>query len=124
MLEMELCGRIIGSAISVHTTLGPGLLESAYEHCLERELILNGLFVERQKTFPIRYRDELVQAALRLDLLVEGRVIVELKAVEALGRVHISQAVTYLKLTGFRVCLLINFNTHQLRRGGIRRVIV
>ena len=121
---MEMCGRIIGSAISVHTALGPGLLESAHEHCLERELILNGLLVERQKTFPIRYRDEIIEAALRLDLLVEGRVVVELKAVEALGRVHIAQAITYLKLTGLRVCLLINFNTNQLRRGGIRRVIV
>lgn len=124
MLEMELCGRIIGSAISVHRALGPGLFESAYEHCLERELILNGLYVERQKTFPIRYRDELIAAAMRLDLLVESRIIVELKTVEALGRVHIAQAVTYLKMTGLRVCLLINFNTHQLRRGGIRRVIV
>ena len=124
MHEMGLCGRIIGCAIGVHTALGPGLLETAYEHCLEHELILNGLCVERQKAFPIRYRDEVVDAAMRLDLLVEGRVIVELKTVEELGRIHVAQAVTYLKLTGLRVCLLINFNTHQLRRGGIRRVIV
>ena len=124
MLEKELCGRIIGGAISVHTELGPGLLESAYEHCLERELVRRGLRVERQKSFPINFHDEVIETAMRLDLLVENRVIVELKVVEQLSRIHVAQALTYLKLTGLRVCLLINFNTRLLRCGGIRRVIV
>lgn len=118
----EISGQIIGAAIEVHRTLGPGLLESAYEVCLAYELSQQGLAVERQKQIAIPYKDVQLDAAYRLDLLVEGKVIVELKAVEQVSPIHKTQLLTYLKLSGFELGLLINFNVNVLKEG-ISRIV-
>jgi GxxExxY protein len=114
--------RIIGAGIAVHRELGPGLLESAYEACLEYELIESGLFVERQVALPVYYRSTKVEAGFRIDLFVEKTVIVELKAVERFERIHEAQLQTYLKLTRLNLGLLMNFNTLRLI-DGIKRVV-
>ena len=114
--------KIIGGAIEVHRALGPGLLESAYETCLAYELAGLGLTVERQKQLPISYKDIELDTAYRLDLLVERKVIVELKAVEQVYPLHKNQLLTYLKLSGLELGLLINFNVRVLK-DGISRVI-
>lgn len=113
---------IIGAAIQVHRALGPGLLESAYETCLHYELTLSGLGVERQKAVPLIYRGTRLDCGYRIDLLVEGRVIVELKSVDRLDAIHAAQLLTYLRLSGIRIGLLINFNVPILR-SGIRRLV-
>jgi GxxExxY protein len=107
--------RIIGAAIEVHRTLGPGLLESAYETCLSFELAERGLNVEAQKPLPVIYKDVHLDAGYRLDLLVEDQVIVEIKAVEQLAPIHQAQLLSYLKISGCKVGLLINFNVQSLR---------
>jgi len=112
---------VIGAAIEVHKALGPGLLESAYEACLAYELVQRGLKVEQQKPLPVIYREVRLDCAYRLDLLVEGAVIVELKAVDRLAPVHLAQLLSYLKLADLRVGLLINFHERMLKEG-IRRV--
>jgi GxxExxY protein len=112
----------IGAAIAVHRELGPGLLESAYEACLVYELSERGVAVERQKTLPVVYRGAKVDCGYRIDLLVEGCVVVELKAVDKLDPIHTAQLLSYLKLSGCRVGLLINFHVKMLR-DGIRRVV-
>lgn len=112
---------VIGSAIEVHRTLGPGLLESAYEECLCREMELRGISFQRQAPLPVTYKGLKVEAGYRLDLLVEGQVVVEIKAVEAIHEVHAAQLLTYLKLGNWRVGLLINFNVPVLT-SGIRRI--
>jgi len=108
---------IIGSAIAVHKSLGPGLLESAYETCLAFELADHGLSVERQKALPIIYRDVKLDCGYRLDLLVEKKVIVELKAIDQLLPIHSAQLLSYLQLSGCKVGLLINFNVKILTNG-------
>ncbi len=113
---------IIGCAMKVHTELGPGLLENAYEMCLKYELENSGIYVERQKTLPLVYHEIMLDAGYRLDLLVENRIIVEVKAVESFHDVHLAQVLTYLKLSDCRLGLLINFNVRSLR-DGIRRVV-
>lgn len=113
---------IIQAAIEVHRTLGPGLLESAYEACLAFELAQRGLKVERQKPLPVVYKDVRLDCGYRLDLLVEDKVIVEIKAVDQLLPVHEAQLLSYLRLSGCRVGLLINFNVKVLR-SGIRRLV-
>jgi GxxExxY protein len=113
-------GQIIGAAIEVHRHLGPGLLESAYETCLAYELSQRGLQVERQKALPIVYKNIKLDQGYRIDLLVENRVIVELKVVEQLTDVHEAQLLSYLKFSGCPVGLLINFNV-MLLKDGIRR---
>lgn len=115
--------QIIGSAIQVHRELGPGLLESAYEVCLCHELSLSGLKIERQKAIPIFYRGIKLDAGYRLDLVVEGQVIIEIKAVSELLPVHEAQLLSYLKQVGGGRGLLINFNVKLLKHG-IRRLIV
>lgn len=115
--------QIIGAAIQVHRELGPGLLESAYEVCLCHELTLNGLEIERQKVIPIFYKGIKLDAGYRLDLVVEGQVIVEIKAVSELLPVHEAQLLSYLKQAGRGRGLLINFNVKLLKQG-IRRLIV
>ena len=121
--ELNLISRqIIGAAIEVHRTLGPGLLETAYESCLEYELSQRGMTVERQKQLPIEYKTVVIDAAFRLDLLVNEKVIVELKAVEQVYPIHKAQLLTYLKLSGLKLGLLINFNVKVLR-DGVSRVI-
>lgn len=117
----QLSYNIIGAAIEVHRVLGPGLLESAYEECLCHELDLRGLPYERQKPLPVVYKGVHLDAGYRLDVLVENRIVLELKAVEALLPIHEAQLLTYLKLGGWQVGLLINFNVEVLKEGGIRR---
>ncbi len=118
----EITSKIIGAAIEVHRVLGPGLLESVYEHCLVRELQAEGLRVSRQLALPLVYKGETLEGLFRLDLVVEDQVIVEIKAVEALNEVHLAQVITYLKLTNLSIGLLINFNVALLKQG-IRRVV-
>ncbi len=113
--------QVIGAAIEVHRHLGPGMLESAYEACLTQELVTAGFHVERQKVLPIVYKGQRVDVGYRLDLVVDRSLILELKAVERLNRVHLSQMLSYLKLSGHQLGLLINFNVPQLKEG-IRRV--
>ena len=113
---------IIGAAIEVHKELGPGLLESVYEACLIEELDRRGLKVESQITFPLLYKGKKLDKEFRIDLLVEDKVIVELKAIDEILPVHEVQLVTYLKLTGKRLGLLINFNVPTLIKGVRRRV--
>ena len=121
MNENDLSSIIIGCAIKVHTELGPGLLESAYEECLFYELQQFGLKVIRQKTLPLVYYGVKLDAGYRLDLLVENKVIIEVKAIDGLHDVHFAQVHTYLKLTKCKLGLLINFNVKSLKHG-IRRV--
>lgn len=113
---------IIGAAIDVHRALGPGLLESAYEVCLAFEVAQRGLKVEQQKPLPVVYREVKLDCGYRLDLLVEESVIVEIKAIDSLAPIHQAQLLSYLKLSGCRVGLLINFNVKVLK-DGIRRVV-
>jgi len=123
MTDNEITHEIIGAAIEVHRLLGPGLLESAYEECLVREFSLRRLNVERQKPIPIVYKDVKLECGYRIDVLVESRVIVELKSIEAIAPVHEAVILTYLRLSGRRLGLLINFNVAVLREG-IRRYII
>jgi GxxExxY protein len=114
--------KIISAAIIVHRELGPGLLESAYEICLVHELVSNNLRVERQKGLPVHYRGINLDCGYRIDLLVEGKVVVELKAIEKLEPIHEAQLLSYLKLSKCPVGLLINFNVKFLK-DGIRRLV-
>ena len=114
--------KIIGAAIEVHKELGPGLLESAYETCLIFELAERGFDVEQQKPLPVVYKGKRLDAGYRLDLMVEEQVIVEIKAVEELAPIHQAQLLSYLKLSGCKIGLLINFNVPVLKNG-IKRVI-
>ena len=114
---------IIGAAIEVHRVLGPGLLESAYEACTAFEVAQRGLRVEEQKPLPVVYREVRLDCGYRLDLLVEEAVIVEIKAVERLMPIHQAQLLSYLKLSGCKVGLLINFNVEILKHG-VRRVVI
>ena len=113
---------IIGAAIEVHRALGPGLLESAYEACLAHELTLRGVAFERQRELLVIYKGQEIDCSYRMDLLVGGLVIVEIKAVEALEPIHTAQVLTYLKLSGCKLGLLLNFN-EQLLRDGLKRVV-
>jgi GxxExxY protein len=113
---------VIGAAIMVHRQLGPGLLESAYEACLCYELAKRRVRFERQKSLPVRYDDLILDCGYRLDLLVERELIVELKAVERITDVHKAQGLTYLKLSGLRLALLLNFNVEWMR-DGIKRLV-
>jgi len=115
--------KIIGAAINVHRALGPGLLESAYEACLAFELVEGGLKVEQQKPIPVIYKTVRLDCGYRLDLLVNNIVIVEIKSVDHLMPIHEAQLLSYLKLSGCRVGLLINFNVKMLKEG-IRRLIL
>lgn len=115
--------QIIASAIKVHSTLGPGLLESVYEHCLAYELTSRGLAIERQKPIAIQYASQTLDAGFRADLVVEQRVIVELKCVDKLAPIHEAQLLTYLRLSGIKVGLLFNFNQLRVTEGMIRRVL-
>jgi GxxExxY protein len=117
----EVASKIVDAAFAVHTTLGPGLLESLYEVCLLHELGKRGLKAERQVMLPIIYDHQRLDAGLRLDFLVENQVVVELEAVEALLPIHKAQVLTYLKLSGHRLGLLINFNSSLIKQG-IQRI--
>lgn len=118
----ELTNLIIGAAMEVHKALGPGLLESAYDACLCRELELRGVRIARQVPLPIRYKDVRLDCGYRLDLLVEDTVIVEVKAVESILPIHEAQLLTYLRLADKRIGLLINFHAPLLKQG-LRRMV-
>jgi GxxExxY protein len=118
----DLSEKILKCAFKVHTELGPGLLESAYEECMFYELQQSGLKVEKQKTLPLVYYDVKLDAGYRIDLLVEGLVVIEIKSVECLNDVHTAQVLTYLKLSKCKVGLLLNFNVASLKQG-IKRLI-
>jgi GxxExxY protein len=118
----ELTGVIVDAGLKVHRTLGPGLLESVYEECLTHELSRRSLVVQRQLWLPIEFEGVRLKTGYRLDLVVEDDVIVEIKAVDALAGIHKAQLLTYLRLSGFSVGLLINFNV-ELFKDGVRRVV-
>jgi GxxExxY protein len=119
----RISGAVVDCAISVHRELGPGLLESVYELCLARELLGRGLLAERQVSLPVVYKGELLEGGLRLDLLVERAVVVEIKAADRVLPIHRAQMLTYLRLGRFRVGLLINFNSAPLK-DGIQRIVL
>jgi GxxExxY protein len=120
--ENDITATIIGAAMEVHKALGPGLLESAYEECLAHELTLRAIAFDRQRVLPVMYKGVHLDCGYRLDFLVEQAVVVELKAVEMLLPIHEAQMLTYLKLGGWSVGLLINFNVPALRRG-LKRIV-
>ena len=117
MNENEISSKVIDCAIEVHKLLGPGLLENAYEECLFYELILAGFNVEKQKALPLIYKEVKLDAGYRLDLLVENKLIIEIKAVEAINDIHIAQVLTYLKVSGCKLGLLMNFNVLKIKDG-------
>jgi GxxExxY protein len=117
MTENEISEKIIGCAIEVHKSLGPGLLENAYVECLFYELQTAGLKVEKQKPLPLIYKEVKLDAEYRLDLIVENKVIVEVKSIETLNDIHTAQILTYLKLSGCKLGLLMNFNVLRLVDG-------
>jgi GxxExxY protein len=114
---------VIGAAMEVHRSLGPGLLESAYHECLCRELMVRGISYERERPLPLEYKGVRLECGYRLDLLVESMVVVEVKSVEAIAPVHEAQLMTYLRLGGWRVGLLINFNVPVLKQGLRRKIL-
>jgi GxxExxY protein len=117
MEDNKLTEQIIGLAIKVHRSLGPGLLESAYQECLFYEIKKSGLHVEKEKPLPLVYEDVKLDCGYRIDLLVERQIVIELKSVETLNDVHTAQVLTYLKLSNCKIGLLINFNVTQLTVG-------
>jgi GxxExxY protein len=123
MRENILSKEIIGAAIEVHRHLGPGLLESAYEACLAHELAQRSISFERQKSLPVVYKDVRLDAGFRVDFVIDDLVVVELKAVDALAAVHEAQVLTYLRLTGCKLGLLLNFNVPRLK-DGIKRLVL
>ncbi|MCA4780720.1 GxxExxY protein [Empedobacter stercoris] len=122
MIENEIATKIIGCAINVHSALGPGLLESAYKECLYYELNQNGLYVEKEKPMPLVFKEVKLNCGYRIDLLVENKIVIEIKAVEGLNNVHLAQTLTYLKLGNYKLGLLMNFNTFRLK-DGLKRVV-
>ncbi|WP_167615025.1 GxxExxY protein [Maribellus sediminis] len=123
-MEIEvLFKNVLDCAFKVHTELGPGLLESAYEECMKYEIQQKGLVVEAQKPMPLVYKKVKLDVGYRMDLLVENKVVVEIKSVEVLNDVHLAQLITYQKLSGCKLGLLVNFNVKSLK-DGIKRVIV
>ena len=122
MTENEVSNKIIGCAIEVHRQLGPGLLESAYQECLFYELKLANLIVEREKPMPIVYKEVKLDHGYRIDLLVESKVVIEIKTAEFLTDVHTAQVLTYLKLGNYKLGLLLNFHVAILKNG-IKRII-
>ena len=123
MNREEIFKKVLDCAFEVHSNLGPGLLESVYEECLIFELQCAGLKVEKQKSLPLTYKGLLLESRLRIDILVENQILIELKAVEELNDVHLAQTLTYLKLSGCKLALLVNFNVAHLKNG-IKRVIM
>lgn len=121
MFENEISERIIGCAIRVHKELGPGLLESSYQECLYFELVQSGLMVEKQKALPLVYQEVKLDCGYRIDLLVEKKVIIEIKSVDAMNDIHLAQVLTYLKLSKCKLGLLTNFNV-VLLKDGIKRI--
>ena len=122
MHENEIANRVIGLAIDVNKVLGPGLLERAYEECLFYKIHKSGLYAEHQKPMPLVFEEVKLECGYRIDILVEGKLVLEIKSVDALHPVFLAQTLTYLRLGGYKLGLLINFNVPALREG-IKRVI-
>lgn len=122
MTENQLATITIGEAIEVHRVLGPGLLENVYQECLYYKLKETGLYVEKEKVMPIVFEDVKLECGYRLDLLIENKLVLELKSVESLNNIHLAQTLTYLKLGDYKLGLLINFNV-SLLKNGIKRVV-
>ena len=122
MSENEISHKALGLCMEVHSALGPGLLESAYKECLFYKLTKAGLRVEKEKPMPLVFEEVKLECGYRIDLLLENKLVLEIKSVEALNDVHLSQTLTYLKLGNYKLGLLINFNVSQLKYG-IKRVI-
>ncbi len=122
MTENEISHKVIGLAMEVHTALGAGLLESAYKECLYYKIGKAGLFVEKEKPMPLIFEEVRLECGYRIDLLVENKLVIEIKSVEALNDVHLAQILTYMKLGNYKLGLLINFNVALLKYG-IKRVI-
>jgi GxxExxY protein len=122
MNENELSNKIIGIAIDIHNSLGPGLLESAYKECLYYRLKKDGYFVEKEKAMPLVLEEVVLECGYRIDILVERKVVLEIKSVDALNEVHFAQTLTYMKLGKYKLGLLINFNVLHLK-DGIRRIV-
>lgn len=122
MIENEISSYIIGASIEVHKTLGPGLLESAYKECLFYKLFQSGLYIEKEKPMPLIFEEVKLECGYRIDLLVESKVVIEIKSVETLNDIHLAQTLTYMKLGNYKLGLLINFNVLRLK-DGIKRVI-
>ena len=118
----ELSGQVIGLAMEIHTALGPGLLESSYKECLFYKIAKSGLFVEKEKPMPLVFENVKLECGYRLDLLVENKIVIEIKSVDALNDIHLAQTLTYLKLGNYKLGLLMNFNVVKLK-DGIKRVI-
>ena len=118
----ELSGKLIGLAIEVHNALGPGLLESSYKECLYYKIGKSGLYVEKEKPMPLVFENVKLECGYRIDLLVENKLVVEIKSVEAINDIHLAQTLTYLKLGSYKLGLLMNFNVVKLK-DGIKRVI-
>lgn len=119
----ELSNQVIGCAIEVHRQLGPGLLESTYEQCLAHELSLNGIEFKMQHSLPIQYKGILLDCGYRIDLLIEDKMIIELKSVDRIKGIHEAQLLTYMRLAGIKTGLLMNFNTTKLK-SGIKRFVL
>jgi GxxExxY protein len=122
MNDNELSNKIIGLAISVHKSLGPGLPESAYKECLYYKLTKDGFTVEKEKPMPLIYEEVKLDCGYRIDILMEGKVVIEVKSVEAINEVHFAQTLTYMKLGAYKLGLLINFNV-LLLKDGIKRLV-
>jgi GxxExxY protein len=122
MTENEIANKVIGLAIDVHSALGPGLLESAYKECLFYKIGKVGLKVEKEKTMPLVFEEVKLECGYRIDLLVENKLVIEVKSVEALNDVHLAQTLTYMKLGNYKLGLLINFNV-ALLKSGLKRVV-
>ncbi len=121
MDENELSNEIIGNAIGVHIALGPGLLENVYKECLFYKINQSGFFVEKEKLMPVAYEDVKLDCGYRIDILVERKLVIELKSIEMLNNVHLAQKLTYLKLGNYKLGLLMNFNTFRLK-DGLKRI--
>ena len=120
----DLSNKVIGCAIEVHRNLGPGLLESAYERCLSYELTCAGIRHEVQKELPIEYKGIKLDCGYRVDVIIEDKLIVELKSVSMIKDIHKAQLLTYMKLAGIKIGLLLNFNTKLLKEKGINRFVL
>ena len=122
MTENQISYKILDAAYKVHTALGPGLLESSYQAALNYELKKFGLYVEKEKALPLIYEEVFLEIGYRIDILVESKVVIEIKSVDSLNDIHLAQVLTYLKLSGCKLGLLLNFNVKSMK-DGIRRVV-
>jgi GxxExxY protein len=123
LIYEELTKKIIGAAIEVHRILGPGLLESTYQQCLCHELVSLGISCKTEVALPVKYKDVYVECGYRMDLVVEDAVIIEIKSIDEIAAIHEAQLLTYLKLSKYKIGLLMNFNVQKLVNGIIRRAL-